>query len=63
MIIGEYEGYTITVSNPDVIKKVKKSWLGFIVDDLERCNNEKEERNSSNNNSDDNSFYNSLCNA
>ena len=24
---GEYEGYTITVSNPEKIEKAKKSWL------------------------------------
>lgn len=33
--IGEYEGYTITVSNPEKIEKAKKSWLNFVIVDLE----------------------------
>ena len=55
MIIGRYEGYTITVSNPENMEKVKRSWLGYVVEDQERYNDENKE--SSNNNS---SNYNNI---
>lgn len=40
--IGEYEGYTITVSNPEKIEKAKKSWLNFVIVDLENKKVKKE---------------------
>ena len=48
MIIGKYEGYTITVSNPEDMEKVKRSWLGYVVEDQKGYINENKESSSNN---------------
>ena len=62
MKIGEYEGYTITVSNPEGMEEIKRSWLGHVIEDQERAGYEKKKVGINMGNSRGNNLFNSVCN-